>query len=173
MENHVSLKVVFPVLYYAIQAKAALTRTSSINQNMKPLGPGHYKIQSSPNSQVLSLITIKKRPRKIKLPCKCHFTIHHDCNQGFSHRGTHHAATSDEFHTRGLGTESIVPQTPGLLPFRASLSTESPDKIQPQPPQILESSQVLDRFDDHWITQDINWGPFFESLEKETRDILG
>nr|ALF37756.1 pathogenesis enhancement protein [Beet curly top virus] len=140
---------------------------------MKPLGPGHYKIHSSPNSQVLSLITIKKRPRKIKLPCKCHFTIHHECNQGFSHRGTHHAATSDEFHTRGCGTESSVPQTPGLLPNRASLSTESPDKTQPQPPQILESSQVLDRSDDHCITQDINWGPFFESLEKETRDILG
>ncbi|ARR74677.1 TrAP protein [Pepper yellow dwarf virus - Mexico] len=133
---------------------------------MKPLGPGHYKIQSSPKSAVLSLIKIQKRPRKVNLPCKCHFTIHHECNQGFSHRGTYHASTGDEFCSRGFSTESTILQTPLVREVRNGIPTQSPDQIQPQPPQILESSQVLDGFDDHWITQDIDWRPFFESLEE-------
>nr|ALF37819.1 pathogenesis enhancement protein [Beet curly top virus]ALF37826.1 pathogenesis enhancement protein [Beet curly top virus] len=48
---------------------------------MKPLSPGHYIIQPSANSKVRSLITKQKHPRKVTLPCNCHFTIHHDCNK--------------------------------------------------------------------------------------------
>ena len=53
--------------------------------------------------------------------------------------------------------------------IRNDLSTQSPDEIQPQPPQIAQPTQMLDRYDDNWITQDIDWRSLFESLEEPSR----
>nr|ADN84086.1 pathogenicity-associated protein [Beet curly top virus] len=132
---------------------------------MKPLGPGLYKIQSSLKSPVLSLIKIQKRPRKVKLPCKCHFTIHNECHHGFSHGTTYYPGTGDTFNTNKIRSESHLLQTTMVPQIRNGIPTQNSDEIQPQPPQISQPSQVLDRFDDNWITQDIDWRPFFESLE--------
>nr|AMD16492.1 pathogenicity-associated protein [Beet curly top virus]AMD16534.1 pathogenicity-associated protein [Beet curly top virus]WGU24674.1 pathogenesis enhancement protein [Beet curly top virus] len=136
---------------------------------MKHLSPGLYKIQPSLNSPALSLIKIQKRPRKVNLPCKCHFTIHHECHHGFSHGTTYYPGTSDEINTNNISSESTLLQTTMVREIRNDLSTQSPDEIQPQPPQIAQPTQVLDRYDDHWITQDIDWRPFFESLEEPSR----
>nr|UPO25219.1 TrAP [Beet curly top virus] len=135
---------------------------------MKRLSPGRYRIQPSQKSGVLSLIKLQKRPKKVILPCKCHFTIHHECHQGFSHRGSYYSPTGDQSSPSGFSTESTIHQTPMVPEVWTSIPDEGPDQIQPQPPAILESSQVLDRFDDHWLTQDIDWRSFLESLETPT-----
>ncbi|AAK59261.1 pathogenicity determinant [Beet curly top virus - California [Logan/Arabidopsis]] len=173
MENHVSLKVVSPALYYAIQDLRAHTNNFLKNQKMKPLSPGHYIIQPSANSKVRSLITKQQHPRKVTLPCNCHFTIHHECNRGFSHRGTYYSPSGNKFRGIRECTESTVYETPMVREIRANLSTEDTNPIQLQPPESVESSQVLDRANDNRIEQDIDWTPFLEGLEKETRDILG
>nr|ANY59212.1 C2 [Beet curly top virus] len=136
---------------------------------MKPLSPGLYRIQPSANSPVLSLREIQKRPPKVNLPCKCHFTIHHECHHGFSHETTYYPGTGHEINNSKIRSESTLLQTSNVGKERIGLSTQSPDEIQPQPPQIAQLAQVLDRYDDNWITQDIDWRPFFESLEDPSR----
>nr|ALF37818.1 replication enhancer [Beet curly top virus]ALF37825.1 replication enhancer [Beet curly top virus] len=93
--------------------------------------------------------------------------------KGFSHRGTYYSPSGNKFRGIRECTESTVYETPMVREIRANLSTEDTNQIQLQPPESVESSQVLDRADDHWIEQDIDWTPFLEGLEKETRDILG
>nr|AMD16541.1 pathogenicity associated protein [Beet curly top virus] len=135
---------------------------------MKRLSPGRYRIQPSQNSGVLSLIKPHKRPKKVILPCKCHFTINHECDQGFSHKRSYYCPTGEHNSASGFSTESSIHQGPMVPEVWASIPYEGPDQIQPQPPAILEYSQVLDRFDDHWLTQDIDWRSFLESLETPT-----
>ncbi|BBD96257.1 C2 [Tomato curly top virus] len=172
MENHVSLKVEFLPLYYVTPEMNPHTTHFFKTQKMKHLGPGLYKIQKSPLSKNLSLITKAKRPKTITLPCKCKISISPDCCHGFSHRNTYHAYSSNDFNQRSTCTQSDLHQTNILPPLSPSIPDKDSTTVQPQPQKGSQPPQVLAKPHDNWDTFDADWGEIYKSVMESPITLL-
>nr|AEG89798.1 transcription activator protein [East African cassava mosaic virus-Kenya] len=112
---------------------------------------------SSPSTSHCSQVPIKVqhrtaknralRRRRVDLECGCSFYLHIDCiNHGFSHRGTHHCASSKEWRFY-LGNNKS-PLFRNHQPRQEAWEHEprhhhTPDTFQPQPPEGIGDSQVF------------------------------
>nr|CBJ57255.1 TraP [East African cassava mosaic virus (Uganda variant)] len=112
---------------------------------------------SSPSTSHCSLVPIKVqhrtaktraiRRRRVDLECGCSFYLHIDCiNHGFSHRGTHHCASSKEWRFY-LG-HNKSPLFRNHRPRQEAREHEprhhhTPDTVQPQPSEGIGDSQVF------------------------------
>ncbi|CBX51440.1 transcritional activation protein [Ageratum leaf curl Cameroon virus] len=87
------------------------------------------------------------RRKRVDLECGCSYFIHINCsNHGFTHRGTHHCASSLEWRFYLGDTKSPVfqdnqPRRETVqLPTRHNNST---NQVQPQPAEGVGDSQVF------------------------------
>ncbi|QDH06218.1 transcriptional activator protein [Tomato interveinal chlorosis virus-2] len=86
------------------------------------------------------------RRRRIDLQCGCSIYVHINCfNHGFTHRGSHHCASSREWRVYLGGAKSPVFQdNQGRRPNIHQLQDlPHPDTVQPQPPESVGSPQGL------------------------------
>ncbi|UDP19914.1 transcriptional activation protein [Tomato mottle leaf distortion virus] len=97
------------------------------------------------------------RRRRIDLNCGCSVYIHINCvNNGFTHRGVHHCASSGEWRVYLGGTKSPLFQDNqgGRPTLHHDQSLPHPDTVQPQPqesvgsPLSLPELPNLDEFSD-------------------------
>nr|ABJ52837.1 transcriptional activator protein [Tomato leaf curl Dharwad virus] len=87
------------------------------------------------------------RRKRIDLPCGCSYYLHINCHiHGFTHRGTHHCSSSDEWRVYLQGSKSPLfqdhkaPQAPVQLQPRHH---SSPDTVQSQPEESIGDTQML------------------------------
>ncbi|UMM45344.1 transcriptional activator protein [Galium leaf distortion virus] len=86
------------------------------------------------------------RRRRIDLNCGCSFFQHIDCaNHGFTHRGEHHCVSSREWRFYLGGAKSPLFQDNQCRgpPVHNNQSVQHPDTIQPQPSEVVESTQSV------------------------------
>ncbi|QTJ62756.1 Transcriptional activator protein [Tomato interveinal yellowing virus] len=87
------------------------------------------------------------RRKRVDLECGCSYFIHINCsNHGFTHRGTHHCASSAEWRFYLGDNKSPVfqdnqPRRKTVqLPARHNINT---NQVQPQPAEGVGDSQVF------------------------------
>ncbi|AHX57825.1 transactivator protein [Jacquemontia yellow mosaic virus] len=86
------------------------------------------------------------RRRRIDLDCGCSIYVHLNCrNHGFTHRGTHHCSSSQEWRVYLGGTKSPLFQD---IQRRGSAihndqDIHDRDQVQPQPEEGAASTQGL------------------------------
>nr|UFP63025.1 AC2 [East African cassava mosaic Malawi virus] len=112
---------------------------------------------SSPSTSHCSQVPIKVshrtvknravRRRRVDFVCGCSFYLHIDCtNHGFSHRGTHHCASSKKWRFY-LGNKKSPffpnPQTRGEAREHEPGHHPTPDTVQPQHEEGIGDSQVF------------------------------
>nr|UFP63055.1 AC2 [East African cassava mosaic Malawi virus] len=112
---------------------------------------------SSPSTSHCSQVPIKVqhrtvknralRRRRVDLECGCSFYLHIDCiNHGFSHRGTHHCASSKEWRFYLGNNKSPLfrnPQPRHGTREHAPGYHPTPDTVQPQHQEGTGDSQVF------------------------------
>ncbi|ALK27175.1 transactivator protein [Melochia mosaic virus] len=84
------------------------------------------------------------RRRRIDLECGCSFFLHLNCaNNGFTHRGTHHCASSGEWRVYLGAAKSPVFQDNqrGRPPEHQHQGLPRPSPVQPQPEESVGSPQ--------------------------------
>nr|AXK15516.1 C2 [Tomato yellow leaf curl Sardinia virus] len=132
---------------------------------------------SSPSTSHCSQIPIKiqhhiakkrqVRRRRVDLDCGCSYYIHLDCiNHGFTHRGVHHCASSNEWRLYLRDNKSPIFQDNQTQsePIQQHVQhTNIPNQIQPQLEEGTGDSQMfsqLQHLDDLTVS---DWS-FFKSL---------
>ncbi|AAU84912.1 trap protein [Tomato yellow leaf curl Sardinia virus-[Sicily]] len=132
---------------------------------------------SSPSTSHCSQIPIKiqhhiakkrqVRRRRVDLDCGCSYYIHLDCiNHGFTHRGVHHCASSNEWRLYLRDNKSPIFQDNQTQsePIQQHIQhTNIPNQIQPQLEEGTGDSQMfsqLQHLDDLTVS---DWS-FFKSL---------
>ncbi|ABI35961.1 transcriptional activation protein [Okra yellow crinkle virus] len=87
------------------------------------------------------------RRRRIDLKCGCSYYLHINCaNHGFSHRGTHHCSSDNEWRFYLGDTKSPIFQdhkTPNTPVQPAVSYNRCPNPVQPQPSEGIGDSQVF------------------------------
>ncbi|QIC52929.1 transcriptional activator protein [Bean latent virus] len=89
------------------------------------------------------------RRRRIDLECGCSIFLHINCfNHGFTHRGTHHCASSREWRFYLGGAKSPLFQDNKSRGSTVLLDEDipHPDKVQPQPEEGSGSTQSVSKF---------------------------
>ncbi|UWT60789.1 transcription activator protein [Papaya leaf curl distortion virus] len=90
------------------------------------------------------------RRKRVDLDCGCSYYVHINCrNHGFTHRGTHHCSSGDEWRLYLGGAKSPLfqdhgPQRPTVQP--AMGHNNRPDTVQPQPEESVGTTSMLDGF---------------------------
>nr|ALR86882.1 C2 [Turnip leaf roll virus] len=140
---------------------------------MKPLNPGRYKIQPSPLSRSLSTITkIAKKPKTIHLPCKCKFTIHHGCGEGFTHRGTYNASSINDWDLHTSNQEPLLPQAHIMGPPRERVvQHQNTTPLQLQPKETTGDTPMLDRVHGVGASPEFDWTAFYNDFLEETQPL--
>ncbi|AEA11181.1 AC2 protein [Vernonia yellow vein Fujian virus] len=101
------------------------------------------------------------RRKRIDLPCGCTYYRSINChNHGFTHRGTHHCSSSDEWRIYLGGTKSPIfqdPKPPQKTIPDGQRHHRNEDPVQLQPEESVGTSNVfLDIQDlDSFTTSDI------------------
>ncbi|AGA19518.1 C2 [Turnip curly top virus] len=136
---------------------------------MKPLSPGVYKIQSSQRSRNLSSISrVIKKSKTVLLPCKCKFTIHHECGEGFTHRGTHHASSIDDWNIHTPSTQPIPPQTNIMdPPGERVLQHQIAAPLQLQSTEAAGITHGLDRIHGIGSSPEFDWTKIYDDFFEE------
>nr|CAI64618.1 transcription activator protein [Sri Lankan cassava mosaic virus] len=90
------------------------------------------------------------RRRRVDLNCGCSYYVHINChNHGFTHRGTHHCSSGDEWGLYLGGSKSPLFQD---HPARQRAVQQAvghnnhPDTLQPQPEESVGTTSMLDGF---------------------------
>ncbi|CAC85459.1 transcriptional transactivator protein [Sri Lankan cassava mosaic virus-[Colombo]] len=90
------------------------------------------------------------RRRRVDLNCGCSYYVHINChNHGFTHRGTHHCSSGDEWRLYLGGSKSPLFQDhPARQPAvqHAVGHNNRPDTVQPQPEESVGTTPMLDGF---------------------------
>nr|BCX71361.1 transcriptional activator protein [Sri Lankan cassava mosaic virus] len=90
------------------------------------------------------------RRRRVDLNCGCSYYVHINChNHGFTHRGTHHCSSGDEWRIYLGGSKSPLFQDhPARQPAvqQAVGHNNHPDTLQPQPEESVGTTSMLDGF---------------------------
>nr|WCR23753.1 transcriptional transactivator protein [Sri Lankan cassava mosaic virus]WCR23761.1 transcriptional transactivator protein [Sri Lankan cassava mosaic virus] len=90
------------------------------------------------------------RRRRVDLNCGCSYYVHINChNHGFTHRGTHHCSSGDEWRIYLGGSKSPIFQDhPARQPAvqQAVGHNNHPDTLQPQPEESVGTTSMLDGF---------------------------
>ncbi|QHB15490.1 AC2 [Papaya begomovirus 1] len=89
------------------------------------------------------------RRRRLDLNCGCSIFLHINCvNHGFTHRGTHHCASSREwrFYLGGSKSPLFQDKPGGGATVFPDHNISCPDKVQPQPEEGTGSTQSLPEF---------------------------
>ncbi|AGT57881.1 REn [Pepper leafroll virus] len=105
------------------------------------------------------------RRRRIDLNCGCSIYVHINCcNDGFTHRGTHHCASSREWRIY-LGDRKS-PLFQNNQRREASLHEDNniprPDTLQPQPEESVGSPQGISQFPSLDDIDDSFWADIFK-----------
>nr|QBY34652.1 transcriptional activator protein [Chilli leaf curl virus] len=87
------------------------------------------------------------RRKRVDLNCGCSYYVHIDChNYGFTHRGTHHCSSGDEWRVYLGGSKSPVFQD-NKAPQQAIPDEQRhhnrPSPVQPQPEERAGDSQMF------------------------------
>nr|AKM16740.1 transcriptional activator protein [Sri Lankan cassava mosaic virus] len=90
------------------------------------------------------------RRRRVDLNCGCSYYVHINChNHGFTHRGTHHCSSGDEWRLYLGGSKSPLFQDhPARQPpvQQAVQHNNRPVTVQPQPEESVGTTSMLDGF---------------------------
>ncbi|AGI16835.1 AC2 [Sri Lankan cassava mosaic virus-India[Attur:2009]] len=90
------------------------------------------------------------RRRRVDLNCGCSYYVHINChNHGFTHRGTHHCSSGNEWRIYLGGSKSPLFQNhPARQPAvqQAVGHNNHPDTLQPQPEESVGTTSMLDGF---------------------------
>nr|AKN20306.1 transcriptional activator protein [Sri Lankan cassava mosaic virus]UOF93283.1 transcriptional activator protein [Sri Lankan cassava mosaic virus] len=90
------------------------------------------------------------RRRRVDLNCGCSYYVHINChNHGFTHRGTHHCSSGNEWRIYLGGSKSPLFQDhPARQPAvqQAVGHNNHPDTLQPQPEESVGTTSMLDGF---------------------------
>nr|CRI68604.1 Transcriptional activator protein [Pepper huasteco yellow vein virus]CRI68620.1 Transcriptional activator protein [Pepper huasteco yellow vein virus]CRI68624.1 Transcriptional activator protein [Pepper huasteco yellow vein virus] len=106
--NQFKLKVGYPLSFFAIQAPSLPIKSTSAKRKIGASMTGSKKTPStSPSKKLSSPPEVKLRHRfakrqirrrRVDLACGCSIYININCsNYGFTHRGTHHCSSSNEW----------------------------------------------------------------------------
>nr|QHB15524.1 AC2 [Begomovirus sp.] len=91
------------------------------------------------------------RRRRIDLHCGCSIYVHINCaNHGFTHRGTHHCSSSQEWRFYLGGSKSPIFQDIPCRgpPVHSDQNLPRPHPVQPQPQEGAGSTQGLPELPD-------------------------
>ncbi|AAM12372.1 transactivator protein Trap [Sida mottle virus] len=105
------------------------------------------------------------RRRRIDLECGCSIYVHISCsNNGFTHRGTHHCASSREWRLYLGDNKSPVFQD---IPRRGPVvhddqSVPRTDTVQPQPQESIGSPQGIPELPSLDDISDSFWNDLFD-----------
>nr|AGD98549.1 transactivating protein [Sida yellow mosaic virus] len=105
------------------------------------------------------------RRRRIDLACGCSIYVHISCsNNGFTHRGTHHCASSREWRLYLGDNKSPVFQD---IPRRGPVvhddqSVPRTDTVQPQPQESIGSPQGIPELPSLDDISDSFWNDLFD-----------
>nr|ADK55019.1 transactivator protein [Cleome golden mosaic virus] len=105
------------------------------------------------------------RRRRIDLNCGCTIYIHLNCaNYGFTHRGTHHCASSGEWRVYMGDNKSPVFQDirRGGDPVQNDEGLPRPDPVQPQPEESVGSPQGVPQLPSLDSIGDSFWADLFK-----------
>ncbi|ABC74552.1 transactivation protein [Rhynchosia golden mosaic virus] len=136
---------------------------------------GHNKTpSSSPLRNRSSPLSIKAqhryakrqtRRKRIDLQCGCSIYVHINCaNHGFTHRGTHHCASSNEWRFYLGGSKSPIfqdNQSGGPI-THAQQGLPHSNQSQPQPTESVGSPQSLLQFPSLDDIDDSFWADLFK-----------
>nr|ANW72118.1 TrAP [Indian cassava mosaic virus] len=90
------------------------------------------------------------RRRRVDLNCGCSYYVHINChNHGFTHRGTHHCSSGNEWRIYLGGSKSPLFQDhPARQPAVRNETGHNnhPDTLQPQPEESVGTTSMLDGF---------------------------
>ncbi|CAA80887.1 AL2 [Indian cassava mosaic virus] len=90
------------------------------------------------------------RRKRVDLNCGCSYYVHINChNHGFTHRGTHHCSSGDEWRLYLGGTKSPLFQdhsTRQQTVRNEPGHNNRPDTVQPQPEESVGTTSMLDGF---------------------------
>nr|AMY26879.1 transcriptional activator protein [Indian cassava mosaic virus] len=90
------------------------------------------------------------RRRRVDLNCGCSYYVHINChNHGFTHRGTHHCSSSDEWRIYlGSSKSPLFQDHPARQPAIQQTvgHNNRPDTVQPQPEESVGTTSMLDGF---------------------------
>nr|AFB17986.1 transcription activator protein [Acalypha yellow mosaic Siliguri virus] len=107
------------------------------------------------------------RRTRVDLQCGCSYYLHINChNHGFTHRGTHHCSSGDEWRVYLGGSKSPLfqdhrPPEPAVP--HAPRHNHRPDTVQPQPEESVGTTSVLDGFQNLDSLTPSDWA-FLESI---------
>ncbi|QIR81990.1 TrAP [Bean bushy stunt virus] len=105
------------------------------------------------------------RRRRIDLPCGCSIYVHINCSDhGFTHRGTHHCASSREWRIYlGDRKSPLFQDIPRRGPsIHQDEDFPRPDPVQPQPEESVGSPQGLSQFPSLDDIDDSFWDDIFK-----------
>ncbi|AEV76910.1 transcriptional transactivator protein [Pepper leaf curl Lahore virus] len=89
----------------------------------------------------------RNRRRRVDLNCGCSYYVALNChNHGFTHRGTHHCSSGDEWRLYLGGSKSPLfqdhrPQQPAVPD--GTRHNNRPDTVQPQPEESVGDAQMF------------------------------
>ncbi|AAR95969.1 TrAP [Tomato mosaic leaf curl virus] len=89
------------------------------------------------------------RRRRLDLDCGCSVYVHINCrNHGFTHRGTHHCSSSNEwrFYLGGSKSPLFQDNPSGGPSIHNDQNLHHPNPVQLQPEEGVESTQGLPEF---------------------------
>nr|QIH45340.1 transactivator protein [Emilia yellow vein virus] len=115
---------------------------------MRPLSPSGSHSSQIPIKVLHKAAKAKSiRRKRIDLPCGCSIYKSVNCyNHGFTHRGTHHCSSSDEWRIYLGGAKSPIfqdPKTPQQTIQHEQGRNRDKDPIQLQPEESVGNSQVF------------------------------
>nr|QHA25087.1 transcriptional activator protein [Soybean blistering mosaic virus] len=105
------------------------------------------------------------RRRRIDLNCGCSIYIHIDCrNHGFTHRGTHHCASSREWrlYLGDIKSPLFQDNQRGGSTIHQHQDIPPPDTVQPQHEERVGSPQGISEFPNLDDITDSFWDDIFK-----------
>nr|AFD62660.1 TrAP [Tomato rugose yellow leaf curl virus]AFD62667.1 TrAP [Tomato rugose yellow leaf curl virus] len=105
------------------------------------------------------------RRRRIDLHCGCSVYVHINCrNNGFTHRGTHHCASSREWRVYLGDNKSPIFQDnqSGGSTIHQQQDLPRPDTVQPQPEESVGSPQGFSQLPSLDDFSDSFWADIFK-----------